>query len=176
MIIEYYKEKTYSLSQIRTASGKGVDCMHGLTIAETLKALNHFGVTHYRSGVGINATFVLQKAYVGPVIFGVGYNEYPAKKGMWCDQNNLAVLGGKVDCNFQGPHAELALGNVAVKDKNGKIDHYDAILRDPDHWEAAPPKYERITGAQLTRAMNAIKGNSGWTNTFAVYPTQRKVL
>lgn len=176
MMIEFWKEKTYSLSQIRRASGKGIDCQHGLTMAEAMTALRYFGVKNYRSAVGIDATFILQKAYNGPVLFGVGYNEFPAKKGVWCDQSNLAILGGKVDCNFTGPHAELALGNVKVRDKNGRLLRYDAILRDPDHWEASPPRYDRITGAQLTRAINALRGNEGWTNTFCIYPVTKKVL
>lgn len=176
MIIEYYLEKTYTLSQIRAASGKGIDCKHGLTMNEALIALKHFGVTHYKSTVGVDASFILQKAYIGPVLFGVGYNEFPAKKGVDCDQTNLAQLGGKIDCSFQGPHAELALGNVAVKDNKGNVIRYDAILRDPDHWEALPPKYDRITGAQLTKTINAIKGNEGWTNTFCLYPTKKKEL
>lgn len=176
MIIEYWKEKTYSLLQIRNASGKGIDGVHGLTIDEALRALNHFGVYNYRKAAGINATFVLQKAYNGPVLFGVGYNEYPAKRGVWCDQDNKAIVGGKIDCNFKGPHAELALGNIPVKDGTGKIVRYDAILRDPDHWEVAAPKYERITGSQMTRTMKAIIGNEHWTNTFAIYPITKKRL
>lgn len=176
MIIEYYLEKTYSLSQIRTASGKGVDCKHGLTVNEAMTALKKLGVKHYKSGVGVDATFVLQKAYIGPVLFGVGYNGFPAKKGVWCDQNNTAQIGGKIDCNFTGPHAELALGNIAVKDSNGNAIRYDALIRDPDHWEITPPKYDRITGSQLTKSINAIKGNLGWVNTFCIYPTQKKVL
>lgn len=176
MIIEYWKEKTFSLTQIRRASGKGIDCKHGLTMNEAMTALKHYGVTNYKSAVGINASFILQKAYNGPVLFGVGYNEFPARKGVWCDQNNVAQLGGKVDCNFNGPHAELAVGNVAVKDASGKIIRYDAFIRDPDHWEASPPRYDRITGAQMTKAINAIVGNEGWTNTFAIYPTTKKKL
>lgn len=176
MIIEYWKEKTYTLNQIRAASGKGVDGVHGLTMNEAMTALKHFGVNNYKSTVGIDATFILQKAYNGPVLFGVGYNEFPAKKGVWCDQNNLAQLGGKIDCNFNGPHAELALGNTAVKNSAGDVIRYDAFVRDPDHWEARPPNYDRITGAQLTKAINAIKGNMNWTNTFAIYPTTKKVL
>lgn len=176
MIIEYWLEKTYSLNAIRTASGKGVDGVHGLTVAEALKALRHFGVTWYKSTAGVDATFILQKAYNGPVLFGVGYNEFPAKKGVWCDQNNLAQIGGKIDCNFTGPHAELALGNTAVKDSKGKVIRYDAFVRDPDHWEASPPKYDRITGAQLTKSINAIRGNMGWTNTFCIYTDKKKKL
>lgn len=176
MIIEYWKEKTYSLLQIRNASGKGIDGQHGLTIAEALQALKHFGVTNYRKASGIDASFVLQKAYNGPVLFGVGYNGYPAKKGVRCDQDNLAQRGGKIDCNFTGPHAELALDNISVKDTDGNVIRYDTILRDPDHWEASVPSYERITGTQMNNAMKAIKGNEGWTQTFAIYPITKKKL
>lgn len=176
MIIEYWKEKTYTLNAIRTASGKGIDGVHGLTMAEAMTALRHFDVLNYRSTIGVDATFILQKAYNGPVLFGVGYNGFPAKKGASCDQDNVAQVGGKIDCNFTGPHAELALTNVEVKDVHGKTIRYDAILRDPDHWEASPSQFDRITGSQLTKSINAIKGNMGWSNTFAIYPVTKKVL
>src|SRR5215204_3270947 len=51
MVIEYWKEKTYSLAQIRNASGQAVDCVHGLSMTETLRALNWAGVTHYKSAL-----------------------------------------------------------------------------------------------------------------------------
>lgn len=166
MIIEYWKEVTYSLLQIRLASGKGIDCKHGLTVDEALTALNHFGVTWYKKAIGIDAGFVLSKAVKSPVLFGVGYNEYPAKKGVWCDQNNLAIKGGKIDCNFGGPHAELCLG----------LQGGNVIVRDPDHWEAAAPDYELITKTQLARTIKALVGNQGWTNTFAIYTDRIKTV
>jgi hypothetical protein len=166
MIIEYWKEKSYSLLEIRNASGKGIDCEHGLTMNESLKALNYFGVANYKKAVGVDANFIIQKGKNAPVLFGVGYNEYPAKRGVWCDQNNIAVKGGKVDCNFNGPHAELYLGLSGV----------NLIVRDPDHWEAARPDYELITKTQMNRTIKALIGNQGWTNTFAIYTDDVKVI
>lgn len=175
MIINYYMEKDVSIQNIRKAAGGPNDGVHGLTIAEALRALAAYGVTWYRQASNVSATFVLQKAYTGPVLIGVGYGQYPSLHGGICTQSNVALLGGKVDCSFKDAHAVLILGNTAVKDATGKVIRYDAFLRDPDHWNEKP-KYDRITGSQLTKTMKALVTDTAWTGTFALYPTKKKVL
>lgn len=175
MIIQYYKERTYTLNNIRSASGAGVDGIHGLTIGESLKALSQFGVTHYRYKNNVDATDILQAAYVGPVLAGVAYYKYPSAHTLPCDRNNLAISGGRTDCGFGGAHAILAIGNQAVKDAKGKIIRYDAFTRDPDH-HSTGPHYDRMTGAQFHVAVAALVGTENWGSTFMVYPTQKKKL
>lgn len=172
-ILQYYLERLVPLNQIRAAAGIPVDCIHGLTMQGVLNALNYFGVDWYAPALGTTASFILQKAYVGPVMTGVGYRLYPAKKGAACGQNNLAQIGGKVDCGFNGAHAILVLGSTPVKDSTGKVIRYDAFTRDPDHFNNIPA-YDRITGTQLSHAMNALLTDTAWKSTYAIYPTKSK--
>jgi hypothetical protein len=175
MIVEFWKEKTYSLSRVRQASGKGIDCEHGLTISETLKALSSLGVTHYKVQFGIDAAFAIRKAVNGPVLVGVGYYAYPARRNGTCGQHNVAQLGGKYNCNFRDSHAVLVVGSTAVTNSSGVVTRYDAFIRDPNHYEPNPPTYDRMTQTQLNSAMLGLT-NTGWSNTFALFSDEKKTL
>jgi hypothetical protein len=170
MIIQFFKDRTITLNRIREVSGSGIDGVHGLTVSETLKVLNYYGV-FYRYQPNITATQALQKAYLGPVIVGIAYRTYPVKKGGGCLQKNLAKVGGKTDCYFKGAHAILVVGNKAVKNSAGKVVSYDAFTRDPDHHTGTT---DRITGRQLTETIKSLVGTDRWQNTFMLYPTRKK--
>lgn len=181
MIVEFYKEKTYSLSYIRKVAQAKTNfderpCT-GINYVEVLNALRALGVTHYRKASGINASFVLQKLAVGPVLVGVHYGSYPKHTGGRCGSTNKAEVGGRTDCPFRGAHAVLAVGRRQHLSSTGKLLHTDVFVRDPDHHSAArpeAPKYDRITGPQLNKAMLALAPNTPFASSYCIYPTVKK--
>ncbi len=170
MVIEYYKERTVSLSQIRAASGRPIDCVHGLNAPSALRALSAFGVS-YNAAWNIDANFVLNKLQTGPVIVATKYGLYPNDASGKCGTYNRAQIGGRTDCGFTGAHAVLVL---RTKDAlKGLI-----ITRDPDHNSPSrpeQPKFDVIGLAQLDKAMKGVT-TLGFSGTVCYYPTKKKVL
>lgn len=174
MIVEFYKEKTYSLSYIRKmaqahSSFNERPCT-GINYIEVLNGLRGLGVTHYKVAWNVNANFIAQKTKVGPVIVGVYYGNYPAWAGH-CSTVNHAAHGGKTQCEFHGAHAILALMTQLY---NGRT---TVITRDPNHHSASrreAPKFDRITIPQLNATMLALPSHTAFSRTYAIYPTRRK--
>lgn len=179
MIIEYYKERTVPLTDIRKASGIGIDGVHGLTIAGAIRALRTYGVS-YSWATGVNAEAVDAKSKLGPVIIGVGYRLYPK----WWEGTGTpkAERGGKVDYGFNGAHAVLFIKrwNHYKLDAKGQqtttVLHQDWVLRDPDHYGTALPNLDRFNLPMLDPALKALVSDTPWDTTFCIYPTRAKVL
>lgn len=182
MIVEFYKDKTYSLSYIRkVAQAKthfNENACTGLNYVEVLNGLRALGVTHYKVGWNVNSEFVYKKLSVGPVIVGVYYGSYPKNISKRCGKLNLAEISGKTDCGFRDAHAVLAIGKRLHKSPNGKITlHRDIYTRDPDHHSGSrpeAPKYDRIRINQLERAMHDLPTHTAFGRTYCIYPTMRK--
>lgn len=175
MIIEYWTEKLVPLTKIRADAGGPTDGVHGLTVQMSLTALRKNGIYWYTWKNNVDGTFILQQAYKAPVLTGVAYSAYP-RKVKTCTAGPIAEVGGKIDCPFRGPHAVLVLGNRKHLDASGNLLHYDALVRDPDHWEASPPNFDKMKGSDLTNAVKALYGTGGWTTNFAIYSTKTKKL
>ncbi len=181
MIVEYYKDKTYSLSYIRkVAQAKTNFNEHpctGINYVEVLNALNALGVTHYRVGWQVDAKDIINKVAIGPTIVGVYYGNYPKNRSGKCGLPNRAEANGKTDCPFHGAHAVLAIKRVNHLTAAGKYAHTDMLVRDPDHHSSARPEkpiYDRITLTQLDKTMKALPPNTPFTHTYCIYPTKRK--
>lgn len=180
MIIEYYKEKSVSLEDIRKASGGPNDGVHGLIPSQQLRALAHYGITNYKYAVGINYQFVMDHAVkTGPVIVYVGYGAYPIAAHNKCSQGFVATVGGKTDCIFTGAHATLAIGIKRIFGKDGKVLRYDAAIRDPDHNSDSRPEkppYDQFPQPSLGNAMKHLVSDTVWTHTACLYPVSKKKL
>lgn len=181
MIVEFYKEKTYSLSYIRKVaqarSSFNEGPCTGINYVEVLNALNALGITHYRVGWGVDASDILKKMLIGPTIVGVYYGNYPKSKSNRCGSINHAESGGKTDCPFNGAHAILAIKRANHYASTGKYLHTDILTRDPDHHSASrpeAPKYDRITMGQLDKTMKALVPNTAFRQTYCIYPTKKK--
>lgn len=182
MIVEYYKERTYSLSYIRKVaqaktSFNEAPCT-GINYREVLNALTALGVDHYRVGWNITTDVVWNKLNTGPVIVGVYYGNYPKNTSGRCGSTNHAEYGGKTDCPFSGAHAVLAIGHRLHYARDGKtILHKDFLVRDPDHHSASRPEhpaFDRITSTQFRRTINALVPYTPFSNTYMIYPTRKK--
>jgi hypothetical protein len=179
MIVDFYKERHYSLAEIRRVaqskySFNEAPCT-GLNHLEILWALEKFGLGHYKVGFGADAGDVWRYLAYGPVFIGVWYGSYPNEHGR-CGSPK-AEISGRTDCNFRGPHAILAIGK-RYHTVNGST-HKDIFIRDPDHNSPArpeKPKYDRITASQLNVAMRNLPRYSNFSNTYIIYPTRRKSL
>jgi hypothetical protein len=177
MILHYYKDRLHSLNDIRKDSGVP-PYGRGLNVTAALRTLRANGVSHYNWTLGYSRTFMRAKLALGPVIVSVNYRYYPTWPGSRCGGNDCRE-GGKTDCGFTGAHAVLVIKQIPVKNSAGTIVRYDYLVRDPDHNSASrpeKPRYDRMTEAQLKRAMEYIKYISGWTRPYVIYPTRRKVL
>lgn len=182
MIVEYYKEKTYSLSYIRKVAQAKTSyderpCT-GINYVEVLNALKALGVTHYRVGWGIDANTVATKTRIGPTLVGVYYGSYPKYTSGRCGTTNRAEHGGKTDCPFKGAHAVLAIRKQAHKNSAGKILHYDMVTRDPNHhhigYRNEAPAFDRMTMAQFNKTIKDIVPYTPFTKTYCIYPTLKK--
>ena len=176
MIIHYFEDQLVSLNEIRRDSG-AVPYGKGLTITQTLRALELNKVTHYNWATGYNRTFMISRLKLGPVIASVNYRYYPTWDGH-CATTNKAQSGGKTDCAFNGAHAVLVIGIIPVYYR-GSLSRYDYLVRDPDHNSPSrkeKPPYDRISEAQLKRAMENITYILGWSYPTIMYPTKKKVL
>ena len=175
MLIEYWKEKTVSLSTIRRIS-KNPDTCTGNNAIEVKRVIEYFNLPYiYVSD--IDTLYIAKKVAIAPVFLGVGYAKYPNKSTV-CGPIK-AEVGGRSDCNFRGAHAVLALKYQNHLSSTGTLLHHDFIMRDPDHASAArpwKPNYDRITLNQLDRTMKALVTDTAWTHTFAFVPTRRKSL
>jgi len=181
MIVEYYKEKTYTLASIRRlAEAKtnfNEDPCTGLNYIEALNALSALGLSHYKVAFGINAGFVANKTLIGPVLVGVHYGSYPNSVGGRCGTINKAEISGKTDCPFKGAHAILAIKRLEHV-VNG-VTHIDVLTRDPDHSSPArpeKPRFDKIKLAQLNLAIQNLPKLTAFTQTFCIYPTTKKTL
>lgn len=178
MIVEYYKDRTYTLSEIRRRAQAKTSfderpCT-GLNHIETLNALNSMGVTHYRPAFNVTAQQVWEKVRYGPVIVAVYYGSYPNKAGS-C-RGVQAEIGGRNDCGFRGAHAVLAIGGKFHT--IGKSTHRDIFMRDPDHNSPArpyKPDFDRMRLSQLDTAMRHIVPYTAFKSTYILYPTRKKL-
>jgi hypothetical protein len=181
MIIAYYKDRVISLSEIRWAAQRLTNYNEapctGISPQESINALRHYGIYHYRIGSGVTAHFVKDKILTGPVLVGVHYGSYPKNRNGRCGYTNRAELSGKTDCGFNGAHAVLAIKRQwhAV----GSGGHTDILTRDPDHYSYSRPErpnYDRMSIGQLGLAMKNLPRYTRWANTYALYPTAKKRL
>lgn len=182
MIVEYYKEKSYSLAYIRKVAQAKTSfderpCT-GINHIEVLNALNAFGLSHYNVAFGIDQNFVYQKLKIGPVLVGVHYGSYPTKKGK-CYKRGIrhAEISGKTDCGFNGSHAILAIGARRHLNSSGVYQHMDIYTRDPDHNSPARPEkppYDLIRASDLGLAMKNLPKYTAFSQTYCVYPTIAK--
>lgn len=173
MIVEYYKDKTYSLSYIRKVAQSRTSfderpCT-GINYVEVLNALKAFGIYHYRVGWGANASAVATKTMTGPTLVGVHYGSYPN----WPRRCTMphATHGGRTQCSFRGTHAVLAIKRSSY---NGKA---VILTRDPNHHSSARPEhptYDRFTLGQLNTTMLNLPKYSAFSKTYMIYPTKRK--
>lgn len=173
MIVEFYKERKYSLNHIRWAAQRltsfnEASCT-GINYVEALNALRYLGVNHYRLATGVGAAFVKSKTLVGPVLVGVHYGSYPNKYNS--GRSNRAEAGGRDDYGFYGAHAVLA---EKYAYHNG---HTDMYMRDPDHGSASrpyKPNYDRIKTTQLQTTMVNLPRYTAFSSTYVLYPTVKK--
>jgi hypothetical protein len=177
MLIEYWNERTVSLSTIRRISGNPNNCQ-GDNPTEVKRVINHYNLP-YQWASGVDAGWVKDKLSIGPVLVGVGYGntKYPTKVGA-CGSFN-AERGGKNDCGFHGAHAVLVIDKRVHRNSRGTFLHNDVLVRDPDHGSPSrpyKPDYDRFPVSSLNRAMRALVTDTAWQNTFAWYPTRRKRL
>lgn len=177
MIGEYYKEKTYSLAKIRQlAQAKthyNENPCTGINAYETLNALSAMGITWYRGATNINASFVATKLEVGPVLVGVAGESYPNDLHGHCGSTNKAAHGGRTQCSFRGPHAILVVG----KQKENGVWYF--ITRDSNHNSPSrpeEPKFDKITLAQLNKAISDLPKKTAFNTTFCLYSIKRKKL
>lgn len=186
MIVEYYKEKTYSLNTIRWAAQRlssfNEGPCTGINYVEVLNALNYFGINHYRHGSGIDHQDVGKWVAYGPIILGVYYGNYPNNTSGRCDidgrPSNHAEYAGRTDCGFRGAHAVLVIGKKPHM-RNGKMLHTDYYVRDPDHHSANRPEqpmYDRYSSLKLNNTLRALPTYTAFSNTYMIYPTRKKVL
>lgn len=177
MIVEYYKEQTHSLAEIRHRAQSAYNfderSCTGLNYLEVLAALNSFGIGHYKVSFGSDAVDVWNKVLVGPVIVGVHYGTYPERRDK-CDRFGMkAESGGKTDCPFNGTHAVLAIH------RRYHTTHRDIFVRDPDHNSPSRPEkpiYDIITRMQLDKAMKNLPIYTPFKETYIIYPTKKKTF
>lgn len=177
MILEYYKDATHSLSNIRRAAQAKTSfnegACTGINHIEVINALKYYGVSHYVHASGVDANFVKSKLWRGPVIVGVYYGTYPNWHGS--ARANKAEVAGRTDYTFSGAHAVLAIGSRVHK--IGSTSHSDIFLRDPNHHSLSRPEmpsYDRITRAQLDKTMKDLPRYTIFSKTFCIYPTRSK--
>lgn len=178
MIVEYYKEQTHPLAEIRKRAQAKTNFNEGpctgLNHVEVLNALSYYGLSHYTVSFGADAQKVFDKVKIGPVIVGVHYGSYPEWEGK-CGAGPEAEIGGKTDCSFTGAHAVLAIGGRFHVGRG----HRDIYVRDPDHNSPSRPEkpaYDRIRKHQLNVAMQNLPKYTKFSDTYIIYPTKRKVL
>lgn len=182
MIVEYYKDKTYSLPTIRRLAQTGTNFNEGpctgINSVEVLNALNRLGIHHYRVATGVDHTFVSKKIDIGPVLVGVHYGSYPTKAHK-CYKRGIhnAEISGKTDCGFNGAHAVLAVGKWVHRTSSGKYRHTDVYTRDPDHHSATRPEkpiYDKFPLGYLGLTMRNLPRYTKFNTTYVIYPTQKK--
>lgn len=182
MVVEYFKEKTYSLGYIRKVAQAHTsfneNSCTGINYVEVLAALNALGVHNYKVAWNVDANFVYNKIATGPVMIGVYYGNYPVNTSGRCGRTNKAELNGKTDCGFRGAH--MVLGVARHLHKKGKVTlHRDVYVRDPDHHSSTRPEkpnYDRISITQLDRTIKALPPNTAFKSTYCIYPTSKKHL
>jgi len=177
MVIRYYKDRTISLNEIRRDSGQ-VPYGTGLTVTQALRALSLNGVSNYRWITGYNRAFMVARLKLGPIIVATNYRYYPAWKGHCSSTISKAAVGGKTDCTFTGAHAVLVIKAMPVYGSSG-ITGYEYLVRDPDHDSPSRPerpRYDRISEAQLKKAMDYITYLPGWDKSTVLYPISKKIL
>ena len=177
MVGEYYKEKTYSLSKIREMAQAKSHFNHspcsGINAYETLDALEAMGINWYRGATNIDASFIASKVEIGPVFAGVAGESYPNDLHGACGSSNKAAHGGRTQCDFHGPHSIL----VVRKQKESGVWYF--ITRDSNHNSPArpeKPKFDKITLAQLNKAIKDLPIRTDFNVTYCIYPIKRKVL
>jgi hypothetical protein len=180
-IVEFYKEKTYSLQTIRNAAQRLTSFNEGpctgINYVEVLNALSYFGINHYRHGAGIDHADVGNWIGYGPIILGVHYGSYPNTTTGRCGANQ-AEVAGRSDCGFSGAHAVLVIGKKPHV-VNSKVIHTDYYVRDPDHNSPARPEkpsYDRYSAAKLNTALMNLPKYTAFSSTYMVYPTRKKVI
>jgi hypothetical protein len=179
MLVEYWKEKTYSLSYIRQRAQAGTSFNEhpctGLNHIETLNALRQFGITWYNTAFGSDAFFVANKVSTyGPVLVGVAGHTYPNWKTR-CGYPK-AEVGGRTQCDFYGAHAILA---TKYQRHLTASPHYDFLTRDPNHNSPSRPEepaFDRITRGQLDKSMKDLPRYTRFTTTYCLYPTRSKII
>lgn len=170
MLIEYWKDRSVTLGDIRKASGGPHDGVHGLNIPQTLKALNAYGVRNYKVARGVSPAFVHSKLSNGPAMTVVGYSRYPTYTQGHCGHTNDARIGGRNDCGFGGTHAILLIAHATLPTHTG------IYSRDPDHNSGSRPyrpAYDGISADQLSSAMGLIT-HLGWSSTYLLYSDIKK--
>lgn len=179
MIVEYYKEKTYSLSAIRNYAQAKTNFNEapctGINHIEALNALEAMGCA-YKVSFSADWRAVYNYLNYGPVLVGVHYGSYPNKKGR-CGSRNIAEYEGRTDCGFKGAHAVLVVGKRRHV-VNGRA-HTDFYVRDPDHHSPArpeQPKYDIITAGQLNTAMRNLPRYTAFKTTYMLYTTSKKII
>lgn len=172
MLIEYWKDRSVTLANIRVASGGPHDCVHGLNPTQTLQALRAYGIHNYKIGRGVGTSFIRSKLKNGPVLIVVGYDKYPTARAGHCGHSNDADKGGKNDCIFKGAHAVLAIAGASTPGHTG------FYMRDPDHNSPSrpyKPAYDQISNKQLDATLKAALSH-GWSSTYCLYSdVQKKV-
>lgn len=167
-IVRHETGRPLSAAAVRHAAAPGKDPCRGLTPAEALRALAHFGVRGYVGVAGVTASEAIRATDRGVVLVAVGYNGFPSQA--------QAEVGGRTDFGFAGPHAISLWGRRYWAERPagwpaGK--HFEAgwrvWTRDPDHhYGAARPPYDRFRSSFLVAAMDALVGNGGWSTRFAI--------
>jgi hypothetical protein len=164
MIVRHETGKTVTAAQVRAASGN-TNPNSGLTPAQALRALSAMGVKGYTYHGGVTAAQVLTATDQGLVLVGVAYSAYPTPQQI--------ELGGKDDMAYTGPHAILVAGRrywpPAPADATFQVPFqpgWRCWVRDPDHEQGHKPPYDRMLTSWLVRAMSALVGCGGWTQTF----------
>jgi hypothetical protein len=181
MVVEYYKERTYSLSYIRSKAQALTSyderACTGINHIEVLNALRALGVSHYRVAFGIDTAFIKSKLAIGPVMVGVYYGSYPNLVGS--GRANQAEHGGRNDWSFTGSHMVLAVHTQPHYSVTHKLLHTDVVVRDPDHGSAnrpLKPKFDRFPLSKLGNAMIALPKYTAFNSTYCIYPTVKKTL
>jgi len=161
-------------SMVRNATGRPV--CNGLRPADTLRALLHFGVRGYTYKSNPSAADVLAHTHKGVVIIGVGYRQYPHRRGI-TGPGGIAELGGKTDIRFTGAHAVTVWGSRKWTTKPANWTPKDLAFtpgtrvwcRDPDHHVGTTLAYDRISIGQLAAAMTALRTETNWSASFAIW-------
>jgi len=176
MIIHYFKDRLISLNEVRRDSGQVPG--RGLKVSQSLRALQLNGVSSYRWDVGYNRANMISRLKLGPVIASVNYRYYPAWAGHCSNTTSKAEMGGKTDCYFTGSHAVLVIKAIPIY-RGSKVTGYEYLVRDPDHdspGRSEKPNYDRISEAQLKKAMEYITYLPGWDKPTVVYSVKKKTL
>lgn len=173
MIVRHDKGIFVSARTVREAAAPDKSDRRGLNAYEALRGLYNLGVRGYSILIGATASDVLKATDRGVVLVSVGYDGWPTLAE--------AVVGGKTDLGFRGPHATTNWGRrrYISKPASWPVDKpfhpgWYTWARDPDHhWGDAKPPYDKFSTSYLVRAMDALVGNGGWQVRCAIgrFPT-----